>query len=173
MLRPAICGLLSLFVLAMACQAEEPKPPLELKIAVPIHHQHRSLYTGQQFHVLVKNVSDAPLRLWTDRYSWGYENLSFEVIAEDGRVTSVKKRPREWSKNIPDWLQLQPGDSYVLTVNFSAADIWENPPEALAGKKPSLFKMRAVYEIKPDDQSTKHAVWTGKLESAVDTYAIW
>lgn len=173
MLRPAICGLLSLFLLTIVGRAEEPKAPLELKIAVPIHHQHRSLYTGEQFHVLVKNVSDAPLRIWTDRYSWGYDNLSFEVIGDDGSVTAVKKKPREWSKNFPDWLQLQPGDSYVLTVNFSAKEIWENPPVTLAGKKPTLFKMRAVYEIQPDSQSTKHAVWTGKFESAVETYAIW
>ncbi len=173
MLRASFGGVFALLFLSAATFAEEPNPPLELKIAVPIHHQHRSLYTGQQFHVLVKNVSDAPLRLWTDRYSWGYDNLSFEVIGADGSVTAVKKKLREWSKNIPDWLQLQPGDTYVLTVNFSANEIWENPPEALAGKKPTQFKMRAIYEIKPDDQSTKHAVWTGKLESTVETYAIW
>lgn len=153
--------------------AQEANPPLELKIAIPIHHQHRSLNTGDHFHVLVKNVSDAPLRLWTDKYSWGYSNLSFELVAADGTVTQIKKKPRGWDKNYPDWLELKPGDTYVLNVNFGAADIWENAPTAAAGKKPTLVQLRAVYEIAPDEQSTKSAVWTGKLQSAVDTYAIW
>lgn len=154
-------------------EAQEANPPLELKIAIPVHHQHRSLNTGDHFHVLVKNVSDAPLRLWTDKYSWGYSNLSFEQISADGTVTQIKKKPRGWDKNYPDWLELQPGDTFVLNVNFAAADIWENPPKADAGKKPTLVKLRAVFEITPDEQSTKLAVWTGKLQSAVDTYAIW
>lgn len=154
-------------------EAQEPNPPLELKIAIPVHHQHRSLNTGDHFHVLVKNVSDAPLRLWTDKYSWGYSNLSFEQVAADGTVTKITKKPRGWDKNFPDWLELQPGDTYVLNVNFAAADIWENAPTAAAGKKPTLVKLRAVFEISPDEESTKNAVWTGKLQSAVDAYAIW
>lgn len=157
---------------AVAKDPAEPAPLLELKIAVPIHHGHRSLNTSDHFHVLVKNVSDAPLRLWTDKYSWGYSNLSFELIGDDGRVTAIQKKPRGWDKNYPDWLQLQPGDTYVLNVNFAAKDIWENPPAA-GGKKPTLVKLRAVYQISPDDQSTMHAVWTGKLESATDIYALW
>lgn len=172
-MRTFCCSLLCLLLSSLSAVAQEANPPLELKIAIPIHHQHRSLNTGDHFHVLVKNVSDAPLRLWTDKYSWGYGNLSFEQVAADGTVTKIKKKPRGWDKNYPDWLELQPGDTYVMDVNFAAADIWENPPTAAAGKKPTLVKMRAVYEITPDQESTKIAVWTGKLQSAVDTYAIW
>ena len=168
--------LLSIVVLLSAgamLAAQEANPPLELKIAIPVHHQHRSLNTADHFHVLVKNVSDAPLRLWSDKYSWGYGNLSFELIGDDGQVTKIQKKPGQWDKNFPDWLQLQPGDTYVLNVNFAAKDVWANPPVAGPGKKPTPVKMRAVYEISPDEYSVKYAVWTGKLQSAVDTYAIW
>jgi hypothetical protein len=153
-------------------EAADPNPPLELKIAVPIHHQHRSLNDGDHFHVLVRNVSDQPIRLWTDRYSWGYSNLSFEIVGDDGKATPVRKKPRGWDKNYPDWLELKPGDTYVLNVNLNAADVWENPPRA-SGAKPTQLKLRAVYEITPDEQSAKLGVWTGKIQSGVHTYAIW
>src|SRR6188472_4536687 len=111
-MRTICCSLLGLLLSSLSAVAQDANPPLELKIAIPVHHQHRSLNTGDHFHVLVKNVSDAPLRLWTDKYSWGYGNLSFEQVAADGTVTKVKKKPRGWDKNFPDWLELQPGDSY-------------------------------------------------------------
>ena len=171
-----LVALLCFFTLSFPAFAQEVKkdnPPLELKIAIPIHHNHRSLNAAEQMHVLVKNVSDVPLRIWTDRYSWGYDNLSFELVGDDGKVQRIKKLPREWSKNFPDWLELKPGDTYVLTVNLLDKTVWENALAGGPGKKPTLVKLRAVYEISPDEQATKHAVWTGKLQTAVDTYAIW
>jgi hypothetical protein len=166
-----ICTVLACCNLQNAAAAD-PNPPLELKIAVPVHHQHRSLNDGDHFHVLVRNVSDQSIRLWTDRYSWGYSNLSFEIVGDDGKMTPVRKKPRGWDKNYPDWLELKPGDTYVLNVNFNVADVWDNPPKA-SGAKPTQLKLRAVYEIEADEQSAKLGVWTGKVQSAVDTYAIW
>ncbi|WP_254506928.1 hypothetical protein [Anatilimnocola floriformis] len=166
-----------LCTLSLPAFAEEEKPEanplLELKIAIPIHHNHRSLNTSGPMHVLVKNVSDAPLRLWTDKYSWGYRNLSFELVGDDGSVTKISKKPREWSKNFPDWLELKPGDTYVLSVDLLDKTVWENAVAATPGKSPTQVKLRAVYQINPDEQATKNAVWTGKLQTAVDTYAIW
>lgn len=168
-----LMGVVVLMLTASGLAAQEANPPLELRIAIPVHHQHRSLNTADHFHVLVKNVSNAPLRLWSDKYSWGSSNLSFELVGEDGKVTKVEKKSRGWDKNFPDWLQLEPGDTYVLNVNFAEKDIWENPPAAGSGKKPTLVQLRAVYQVGPDEQSLKHAVWTGEVRSAVGTYAIW
>lgn len=167
-----LCALLAFSTGAAYVAAADPNPAVEVKIAVPVHHGHRILNEGDHFHVLVKNASDQPVKLWTDRYSWGYSNLSFEIVGDDGKVTAVRKKPRGWDKNYPDWLELKPGDTYVLNVNWNAADIWENPPQA-GGAKPTLIKLRAVYEITPDEQSAKLGVWTGKIQSVVDTYAIW
>ena len=154
--------------------AEDPAPRLELKIAIPVHHNHRSLNSGaDHFHVLVKNISAQPIRLWSDRYSWGYDNLTFEEIAEDGTATTIKKKPGEWTVNFPDWVEVKPGDTYVLDVNFAAPGIWENPPQGKPGAKPTKIKLRAIYQVNPDNESAKLGVWTGKVESAVDTYAIW
>jgi hypothetical protein len=177
------CGLV--LALAVTCtnvtsadkDMPEIKSPISVSIAIPVHHGHRSLNTADHFHVVVVNASDKPVRLWSDRFSWGYDNLSFELVADDGAVTPITKKPRGWDKNFPDWLELPPGGSYVLNVDwFSAAgrEIWENAPLAGgAAPKPRLFKLRAVYEIKPDGESKKLGVWTGKIASPVDVYAVW
>lgn len=158
-------------------KADEPKPELAVSIAIPVHHTQRSLNTTDHFHVLVTNVSNKTVRVWTDRYSWGYDNLSFEQIDEAGNVTKIHKAPREWSKNFPDWLQLEPGETYVLNVDFyseRAKGVWENVPQAdKPGGKAKLVKLRAVYAAQPEMYSQQHGIWTGRIVSPVGTYAIW
>jgi hypothetical protein len=150
--------------------------PVAISIAVPKHHAHRSLNTASHFHALVTNTSDKPVRLWTDRFSWGYDNLSFDLIGDGGEVVRITKNPRDWTKNYPDWLELAPGETYVLNVDFfsdAGKEIWDNPPVAEGAAKPKLLKLRAVYEISPDTQSKELGVWTGKITSAAETYAVW
>jgi hypothetical protein len=153
------------------------KEAISVSIAIPEHHMHRSLNEYDHFHVLVTNNSEKPIRLWTDRFSWGYDNLSFEIIGDEGKVTKVSKKPREWTKNFPEWLSLGPGESYVLNVDFYSERgqaIWNNAPKPTkGGSAKRLIRMRAVYEVTPDDESGKLGVWTGKVVSAVRTYAIW
>lgn len=149
-----------------------PTEAITASIAIPVHHGHRFLNDGDHFHVLLKNVSEKPVRLWTDRFSWGYDNLTFEQLHEDGKTTRIVKKHREWSKNYPDWLELQPGESYVLNVNLFSG-IWENTPGADPQAKPKLVKLRAVYEVREEEESEKLGVWAGKITSTTGTYAIW
>ena len=174
-------SLLTLLVtLSTAVLADDSLPesmePVKVSIAVPVHHGHRSVNEGDHFHVLVTNVSGKPIRLWTDRFSWGYDNLSFELIGDDGKVTRIVKKPKEYDKNFPDWLELEAGGSYVLNVDWFSEQgrgVWENVPAAGGKAKPTLVRLRAVYESMPDDESRKLDVWTGKILSPVQTYAIW
>jgi hypothetical protein len=167
-----IAGLLTQPLLADEADPPGDKSAISISIAIPVHHGHRSLDLNDHFHVLVTNVSDKPLRLWTDQYSWGYENLSFEQILDDGTVIEIRKKAREWRKNFPDWLELQPGENYVLNVLLSP-DVWDNAPIADQPNKPKLVKLRAIYKVPPDEQSDKLGVWTGKIVSPVGTYSIW
>jgi hypothetical protein len=170
MLRLATAAVL---LISLASSFAAGKEPLEVKIAIPVHHGHRSLNEADHFHVLVRNVSDAPVKLWTDRFSWGYDNLSFDLTDDDAKHLTATKQPRGWSKNYPDWLELQPGEEYVLNVNLFAGETWQNVPARPKGTGPKLVKMRAVYEIKPDDESKRLGVWTGRIQSLEGTYAIW
>ena len=154
----------------------DPMAAAKVSIAVPVRNGHKSLNDGDHFHVLLTNVSGKPLRLWTDRYSWGYANLSFELVDEAGKVTRIAKKPRGWSKNYPDWLEVEAGGSYVLSVDWTSEQgrgLWENAPSAMGRERPTLVKIRAVYEVQLDDESRKLGVWTGKVTSPVETYAIW
>lgn len=170
-------GWTTLFFLSLNVSSFAQDEALSVTIAVPKHHNHRSLNTTDHIHVLITNKSDEAIRLWSDKYSWGYFNLSFELIDEGGMIVgAISKKPRGWGKNFPDWLQIGPGESYVLNVDFfseQGRNIWSNVPQPRGGAKPHLVKLRAVYEIQPDAQSAKHDVWTGKIKSAVETYAIW
>lgn len=173
MLRVALAVLL-IALPAGVCAADEPA--LKISLAIPLHHQQRSLNDGGHFHVLVTNVSDGPVRLWSDRYSWGYGNLSFESIDDNGNVTRIAKLPRDWGKNYPDWLELAAGESYVLNVDWTSEAgraLWDGPPGAAGKQRPTLVKLRGVYEVLPDDQSRKLGVWTGKITSPVGSYAVW
>jgi hypothetical protein len=173
----AAVTLLSLLLAGPTFAADQKDELIAVSIAIPVHHQHRSLNESDHFHVLTKNVSDKPVRLWTDRFSWGYDSLSFELIGDDGSVTRIAKKPRGWGKNYPDWLELAPGESWVINVNWfspQGREIWENVPVAPEGsQKPKLVKSRHVYGVRPDGESEKLRVCTGKVLSPVGTYAIW
>ena len=147
--------------------------PIVVSIAIPVHHDHRSLNEADHFHVIVRNISQKPVRLWTDRFSWGYGNLSFEQVGEGDKIIRIAKKPRAWTKNFPDWLELQAGESYVLDVNLFNADVWENTPAVDPTLKPKVVTLRAIYETRPDEESTKLGVWTGKITSVTEAYAIW
>lgn len=173
-----VIALIGVALLSARSQAEDmpDAAPIRVAIAVPQHHVHRSLNERKHFHVIVTNTSDKPVRLWTDRFSWGYDNLSFDLIGDDGGVTHIAKRPRDWTKNFPDWQVLAPGEVWVIDVDWFSDDgraSWENVPASDAAVKPKLVKLRAVYEVKPDAESKELGVWTGKVTSAEGIYAIW
>jgi len=172
---------LGLPALALADDAKEqpllPPAKLSLSIAIPVRHDYRWLRFSDHFHVLLTNGSKAAVRLWTDRCSWGYENLSFEIKGEDGRTIPVHKKPKQWLRNAPDWLTLAPGESHIIDVDFfseESARVWENRPtlERRANPSPATIAMRAVYEITPDEQSRRHDIWIGKLETPFETYRL-
>ncbi len=176
--RMAFGALAVLFLFVSNAYLAAQDDTLSVTIAIPQHHNHRSLNTTDHIHVLITNTSDEPIRLWSDRYSWGYSNLSFEIIDEGGMaVGKVSKKSRGWNKNFPDWLQIGPGESYVLNVDLFSEQgrkIWDGVPKPIGvSAKPYLVKLRSVYEVKPDEQSRKIGVWTGKIKSSVGTYAIW
>lgn len=155
-------------------QTKPTTATLEVSIAVPVQDGRRFLeYSadGHSFRVVVRNVSAQPVNLWSSKYSWGYANLSFEFKDETGALRTVQKKPREWTKNFPDACTLLPGDDLVLDVDFTSSD-WDGAPKAATGTKSVVISMRAVYEIRPDAESQKLKVWTGRAESPWREYTL-
>lgn len=161
---------------------------LSVSIAVPQRDSRRVIdlrQSGAYFNVVVTNRSKHDLRLWETWNSWGYFNLSFDVLDENGRVVStVSKRPRAWTVNFPSWVTIKPGEHFVLKVDFDP-DIWiwggdvgDSRPAYLPflsvmGKEPEFkLNLRAVFRILPDWETIENTVWTGTVKSAPDEFVI-
>lgn len=125
------------------------------------------------FHVVLTNRSNQPLKLWKEWNSWGYYCLSFEIQDPQGRATNVAKGGMAWGRNFPDDIVLPPGESWVWDVQWDDK-VWNNLPKPSdAGKGGNHVKMRAVFEIKPDEESKEHGVWTGKIHSEWQNFNLW
>jgi len=113
------------------------------------------------FHVVLTNKSDTDLSVWREWCSWGNECLSFEVTTPTGKPFRVTKRPIDYKKNYPDPFLVRKGGHFVWNVRFDG-DIWDGFPGNWKNQK---VRLKAVFEIGKDDQTQRHQVWTGKVES--------
>lgn len=161
---------------------------LSVSIAVPARDSIRSIDVrnpGSHFNVVVTNRTIRDLQLWETWNSWGYYNLSFEVLDEDGNVKySITKRPRAWTINGPTWVVVRPGEHFNIPVDFDP-DIWAVSVAAGREKRtlvPLLaqfatspkfeLKLRAVFRVYPDDETIDRDIWTGTVRSVADEFLI-
>ena len=128
-------------------------------------------YRDPHFHVIISNTSDKPQRIWREWCSWGYYGLSFEFTDATGKTWIAKKKPRDWTRNLPDFWTVGARESLVLDVHFADAKTWDGFPQPQGASQP--FTMRAVFEFKPDDKSRQHSVWTGRAVSKADKYVFY
>lgn len=169
-------ALLGLTIPADGPGDDGPAPSLSVRI-VPTSFRERigrviELYRpSQHFQVVVTNVSAKPVRLWREWCSWGYFGLSFVVTDGDGNPVVVKKRARSWPKNYPDWTTLEPGDHMVFEVSFDEP-IWQDAPMPEPGNSRPV-RMKAVYEVRVDDETKEHEVWTGRVSSPEADYTVY
>ncbi|MBI5724683.1 MAG: hypothetical protein HZA50_12040 [Planctomycetes bacterium] len=152
-----------------------PLSPLSVRIVPGRFHLNgeAELYGGtKHFHVVITNTGTKPINLWREWCSWGYFNLSFEIIDENGTKTTVSKVDRDWSKNFPDFDTLPPGNHIIFEVDFLGDKIWKNPPLLPQGKTTKL-KMKAVYSSHKSADAEKNLIWTGTVCSPEETYTIY
>ncbi len=133
------------------------------------------------FHVLLTNISAAPVALFEEWNSWGYYGLSFVLTYPNGRTVRVEKKPRGWDKNFPSTVIIAPGGFYIFDVDFDP-EIWEHSPRL---RKPTTnglrCRLRAVYTIAPRIESRIDSMmllgtgplWMGTLTSAERPVTLW
>ena len=170
MRTPFIIVLFALACLTPSVKAEES--PISVSIAIPSErYGGRILYyrdKSTHFHVIVSNTSDKPRRIWREQCSWGYFGLTFEFTDDRGKKWTANKKQIPWRRNFPDWWILEPHESFVLDVYFGDPAIWEGFPNV--GENPQTVTIRAVFEFKPDDESLKNGIWTGRVVSKSDRF---
>jgi len=158
----------------MVASVSAADPPIAVSIAVPHRGTERVLEASGRnphFHVIVSNVSDKPQRIWREWCSWGYYGLSFELTDSTGKTRIAKKKPRDWTKNYPDFWTIAAHESLVIDVNFADTDTWEGFPRPQSVSQ--AYLMRAVLEFRADDESRQHFVWTGRVVSKADKYVFY
>lgn len=171
-----VCCLVTVLNLRAEPADQKPAIPLSVRIVPESFREKggRSItfwQPAQHFHVVITNPCDKPVRLWRDWCSWGEQMLSFEVTDENGKAIVVKKTPRNYRKNYPDWTLLLPGDHMVFDVFFDQTT-WTNAPLPEKGNSREV-KMKAVFEIPEDKETMENKVWTGKVCSPEETYTIY
>jgi hypothetical protein len=151
--------------------APSPAPALSVAIAQPMHHGERWLDV-RGFHVVVTNLSKQPQKVWRDWCSWGYFNLTFKLIDEKGKETNLKKEPRFWGANFPDFWVLDPGDELVIDVHAADFENFPKPGPTQTPGQGKKVRLQAVYEIPPDGFTAKEGVWCGRVESQIHDYVL-
>jgi hypothetical protein len=173
-MKPSLLLGLMLTTASMVTTSVAADSPIAVSIAVPQRGTERVLeYYGKSphFHVIIANTSDKPQRIWREWCSWGYYGLSFEFTDASGETWTAKKKPRDWTKNYPDFWTVGAHESLVLDVQIANTDTWEGFPRPQGVSQ--TFTMRAVFEFRPDEESRQHSVWTGRIVSKSDKYVFY
>jgi ankyrin repeat protein len=119
------------------------------------------------FNVRLTNRSNKPIQLW-DKYSQpGHDTLSFRITDHKGNSWMMRKAPLagNWDDYAIKTITIAAGATYVWRVvplEFQAGRrSWTGMPEPNGGDE---FTIVPLFEIKPDEQSRKKSVWTGRVE---------
>jgi hypothetical protein len=161
------------FVLSVPLYAQDNNSPFELMLVIPARLDlgkrqiSKSFNNKPQFHVVFKNISDKPQKIWNESCSWGYENLSFEMIL-DGQKVLIEKKSRDWEKNFPDYWTILPGEYFVFDI-YITSDEWNFPTIGEASK---IVGLKALYKntsnsFKTGTEGNYEGFWTGQIESQV------
>lgn len=138
---------------------------LRLAIAVPLWRGSRTVFLtshASHFHVVLENISQDPIRIWSEACSWGYEALSFEMQTPHGMVL-IRRKSINWKQNTPDYILLNPTELQIFDIYF-ASEEWQRFPLPSAQHSLTLM-LRAVYTVSSDPLSKRFNVWSGRLTS--------
>jgi hypothetical protein len=138
----------------------------KLSIAVLESNGLRSirLSPSEHFNVVLENRSKKKQKIWKDTNSWGYSILYFELTYDNGTKQIVRKQPRTWRKNTPNYWLINHGEYLVYDVFLTSRDWNYVFPK---NSKVRRVKMQAVIEIPGDEQTRKFNVWSGRIKSAI------
>jgi hypothetical protein len=177
-MRPTFQRLTFLWVVLLtfagAISSEEAKAPFSLSI-VPTNSSGgvgsitMAQSKARDFYVVLTNVSRDPQPVWEDWNSWGYQNISFELTAADGRTFVASKRQQVFTRNFPSTFLIQPGEHQVYAIRLNKD--WEARPVVPKADKMAIT-LKAIYEVTPTPEATQYKVWTGRVESRIYKFTL-
>ncbi len=133
--------------------------------------------------VIVTNQSNKRIRIWSDRNSWGYDNVSFLATLENGEQIVISKIAKGWDSNWRSYLILKPREDAVFTANICDLRVWEWAPKGkktdnsilspdapfpadfIFGKsQDAVIYLEPIFTIGKDDDSKNCNIWTGSIK---------
>ena len=117
------------------------------------------------FHVILRNITTKPVRIFEEWNSWGYGSLRFEMTDEHGQTTTIRKRPHAWTMNYPSFTTIAAQEFAIIDVFFADRSVWGDGFWLTPGHPTGRVTLKAIYAVEEDKFSREQSVWTGKIIS--------
>jgi hypothetical protein len=155
--------------MATASKPDAQNPPFSISIVPETNHVQpfggsiaMAREKARTFHVVISNVSSETQAVWEDSNSWGYQNVSFELVTENGKKILLSKRQAEFTTNFPSTFLIEPRENQVYDIRLD--EEWKAQP-TLAKSDEMAITLKAIYEVPPTPEAAEYKVWTGRVES--------
>jgi len=142
------------------------EPPVGFSLSFSAGQNPQRLFAlrpTDHFHVLLANRGDHQQRIWQTWNYWGYYTLSFQITDSAGKSWVVKKRNTMFTRNVPSFLAIPPGQTYVFDIYFGDKHDWDGFP--IRRGEEHTVQIRALYDVPVSSESKTYEVWTGHLKS--------
>ncbi len=141
--------------MATVSKADAQNPPFSISIVPETNHV-------QPFGGSTAMASPETQAVWEDWNSWGYQNVSFELVTENGKKVLLSKRQAEFTTNFPSTFLIEPRENQVYDIRLD--EEWKAQP-TLAKSDEMAITLKAIYEVPPTPEAAEYKVWTGRVES--------
>ncbi|MFH1594501.1 MAG: hypothetical protein ABID09_07380 [Candidatus Omnitrophota bacterium] len=179
-MRKILIIFLSILLFSARAGAVDTTAPFEIILVIPEAFGSKSLDLARDpkdkpsFHVLLKNISLIPQKIWDDEGFAGRDNLSFEMVI-DGNIEFVHRNQEFGRSGDPGMrVMLYPGEYHVFDVYFNDR-VWYLPNFS---KFKINTRIRAVYANHTDDlfklMDVKDShIWKGRVETDLSEVIIF
>ena len=132
-----------------------------------------TLFPGDNFYVVLTNNSEKAIRIFEDWTSLGWDSLSFEGVAANGKTYKFEKSPHgPWTRNFLAVFTIPPRGHYVFQIQFDKKN-WPILEEIQHILRPSEmhFQLKAIFTESNDNGIIN--VWQGRVESETRGFSIF
>jgi len=125
---------------------------------------------ADEFFVVLTNISKEPQPVFEYWNGWGFQVISFELSAADGRLFVLSAKGDCCDKNTPDTYTIEPSEHQVFAIRLDES--WQVQP-ALTVVDGMPITLKAVYRVSPTRESAQKHEWTGRVESRSYNLSLW
>lgn len=119
-------------------------------------------YVESVFSLEIANASQTLVRIWSTRFSLGYDSIYFLVHALNGNSCLIRRKPTIWTVNVPDFVSMQPLQIHVEKFELNDGT-WELSDCSI--DLHAAIDIGAVVDIASNGDTDTYGIMTGHFES--------